>query len=68
MFAPIINVLKIVFLTILTAVMAAGTWLRCRYEAMLDLLPGQTADRPGGRRIGQPRRRRASRTSVLLAE
>ncbi|MGW6569269.1 hypothetical protein [Streptomyces sp. NPDC054975] len=68
MFAPIINVLRIVFFTIVTAVMAAGTWLRCRYETMLVLLPGRAADRPGGRRIGQLRRSRASRASVLLAE
>ncbi|MFE0777659.1 hypothetical protein [Streptomyces sp. NPDC058861] len=48
---------RIVVIVIATALGAVVTWLRCRLETLLVLLPGRAADGPGGRkRAGRTRR------------
>ncbi|RSS42761.1 hypothetical protein [Streptomyces sp. WAC08241] len=53
----LVTSVRIIVITIITALLAAGTWLRCRLETLLILLPGRAADGPGGRkRISRVRR------------
>ncbi|MFC7924587.1 hypothetical protein [Streptomyces cinereoruber] len=35
-------------IVLITMVLAAVTWIRCRLETLLVLLPGRAADGPGG--------------------
>ncbi|MFF3843413.1 hypothetical protein [Streptomyces sp. NPDC001930] len=53
----LITFVRVIVIAIVTSLLAAGTWLRCRLETLLVLLPGRAADGPGGRkRIGRVRR------------
>jgi hypothetical protein len=62
----IISFVRVLVVAVITGLLAAGTWLRCRFESLLVLLPGRAADRPGRRkRIGQIRPGRARVTVAV---